>query len=146
MELIVKKFKELTVGELYEILKLRASVFVVEQRCLYQDIDDKDPKAFHVFLKDESGLAAYLRVLNQGDFLNEVSIGRVIAVKRRCGMGSKIVAAGIQTAVEKFGAEKILVAAQSYAKGFYERQGFLPVSEEFTEDGIPHLYMLYTCK
>lgn len=146
MELIVKKFKELTVGELYEILKLRASVFVVEQQCLYQDIDDKDPKAFHVFLKDESGLAAYLRVLNQGDFLNEVSIGRVIAVKRRCGMGSKIVAAGIQTAMEKFGAEKILVAAQSYAKGFYEQQGFLPVSEEFTEDGIPHLYMLYTCK
>lgn len=95
MELIVKSFEELTIEELYEILKIRTSVFVVEQNCPYQEVDNKDKQSFHVYLKDADGIQAYLRVVDKGVSFDEVSIGRVIAVKRRCGIGSRILAEGI---------------------------------------------------
>ena len=85
MELVIKHFDELSTHELYEILKLRVSVFIVEQNCPYQEIDDVDKKAYHVYLKDETGIQAYLRVLPKGVTFKEASVGRVIAVKRRCG-------------------------------------------------------------
>lgn len=89
MELFVKHFSELTAQELYEIYRLRVSVFVVEQKCCYQEVDDADKDAYHVWLRDEDGIEAYARVLPRGATFPEVSIGRVIAVKRRCGLGSK---------------------------------------------------------
>ena len=142
MELTVKKFSELTVFELFEIYKLRSAVFVVEQKCIYQDIDDADKMAYHVFLKDGDGIQAYLRVLSaEHSGHGHVMIGRVIAAKRGCGLGRRIVAEGIIVAREKFGGEKIIVAAQTYAKGFYERSGFVRSSDEFVEDGIPHVMM-----
>lgn len=141
-DLYVKHFQELTVDALYEILKLRVSVFVVEQNCPYMELDDLDQSAIHVYLKDESGIQAYLRVMDRSASRAYVSIGRVIAVKRRCGLGSRILREGISQAVERFGAKEIYLEAQTYAKEFYEKQGFQQISEEFLEDGIPHIKML----
>ena len=141
MELIVKHFDELTAHELYEILHIRSAVFVVEQECIYQDIDGKDIGAYHVYLRDEEGIKAYLRVMDRGVSFEDVSIGRVISLRRREGLGSELLRAGIEAAKEKFGAERITLEAQTYAREFYEKQGFVQVSEEFLEDGIPHIRM-----
>lgn len=143
METVVKKFDELIVEELYEILKLRAEVFVVEQNCVYQDIDDKDKGAWHVFLRDDDGLEAYLRVLDKGVAFDEASIGRVVTKKREQGFGKKVMEAGMKVAAEKLGADRIKIVAQSYAEGFYKKSGFVTVSEEFMYDGIPHVYMIW---
>lgn len=141
MEIIVKHFSQLSAEELFEIYKLRVSVFVVEQRCPYQDVDDADKAAYHVWLRDEDGIEAYARVLPQGAAFPSAAIGRVIAVKRRLGLGSKIVAAAIDVAASKFNADKITIEAQVYARGLYEKLGFRQSSDEFLEDGIPHIQM-----
>ena len=141
MELIVKHFSELSMNELYDIYKLRVAVFVVEQNCPYQEVDDADKVSYHIWLKDEDGIQANARVLPQGATFPDVSIGRVIAVKRRCGIGSQIVSAAIDVAKEKFNASKITIEAQVYARTLYERAGFHQTSEEFLEDGIPHIQM-----
>jgi len=144
MELIVRHFSELSREELFEIYRLRVSVFVVEQQCPYQEIDDADRLAYHVYLKDAEGIQAYLRVLPPKAVFDTAAIGRVIAVKRRCGLGTEIVAAGIKVAEEKFGAKTIKIEAQTYARGLYEKLGFVQTSEEFLEDGIPHIGMTWT--
>ena len=141
MEFILKKFTELTTGELFEIVKLRVSVFVVEQRCPYQEVDDFDKAALHLCAWENGKIVAYLRILPRGTAFDEVSLGRVISVKRRCGVGSRLVQEGIQAAKEKLGAKSIVLEAQTYARGLYEKQGFVQVSEEFLEDGIPHIKM-----
>lgn len=144
METVVKHFDELTTDELFSIYKLRVAVFVVEQNCPYQDIDEADKSAYHVYLKDEDGIAAYMRVLPRGVKFDEVSLGRVISVKRRCGLGSRLLDIGKRVAKEKFDADTIYVEAQTYAKPFYEKAGFVQSSDEFIEDGIPHIGMI--CK
>lgn len=141
MELICKHFTQLTRDELFQIYKLRVSVFIVEQQCAYPEIDDADQVAWHLWLQDGDGIAAYLRVLPPGATFDTASIGRVIAVKRRQGLGSRIVAAGVRTAQEQFGAQTITIEAQTYARALYERAGFVQTSEEFLEDGIPHIRM-----
>lgn len=141
MELIVKAYGELTRDELFEILKLRNAVFIVEQECPYQDIDETDREAYHIFLRDEEGIEAYLRVFRSEECPQEARIGRVIAVKRRCGLGSRILKEGIRLAQEKLRAATVGLEAQVYARGLYEEQGFVQVSEEFLEDGIPHIEM-----
>ena len=85
MEMVVKLFQDLSIYELYEIMKIRSSVFVVEQNCVYQDLDDKDKLAFHVFLKEDEGIQAYLRVLPKDISFEDVSIGRVLTIKRGQG-------------------------------------------------------------
>ena len=142
MELVVKHFKELSLEELYEILKVRAEVFVVEQTCIYQDLDEKDKGAYHLFLKDDKGIKAYLRVLDKGVSYEDASIGRVLTVDRGCGLGEKVVTEGIKVAREKFQAGRIRISAQLYAKGFYEKAGFKQVSDEYLEDGIVHIAMV----
>ena len=142
MQLYRKRFHELTTSELYELLKLRVSVFVVEQNCPYMELDDNDQQAIHIWLQNEGGVQAYLRVMDRGVENDNVSIGRVIAVKRRCGLGSRILAEGIRAARDYFQAEKIYLEAQVYAKGLYEKQGFRQISDEFLLDGIPHIKML----
>ncbi len=142
MELVVKRFEELSVGELYDILKIRVEVFVVEQQCIYQELDEKDKQSYHVFYKENGKIQAYLRVIDKGVSFDEVSIGRVISVKRRCGIGSKLLAQGIKVAKERMNATSIRIEAQTYARKLYEKQGFIQVSEEFLEDGIPHIEML----
>lgn len=141
MELVVKHFSQLSAEELFEIYKLRVSVFVVEQSCPYQEVDEADRAAYHVWLKDSQGIQAYARVLPPGAVFPTVAIGRVIAVKRRCGLGGRIVAAAVDTAREKFGGDKVTIEAQVYARALYEQAGFHQTSEEFLEDGIPHIQM-----
>ena len=141
MELIVKHFRELTADELYDILRLRVDVFVVEQNCPYPEIDGNDKDAYHVFLREDNAIKAYLRVLPPGVAFDTCALGRVIAAERRRGLGSRVVAAGIDTARKKYGARAITLEAQVYARGLYEKAGFRQTSEEFLEDGIPHIRM-----
>ena len=143
MELIVKHFDELTARELFDLYKLRVSVFVVEQNCPYQEVDDADRMSYHVWLRDENGIAACLRVIPAGVSFEDVSIGRVIAVRRRCGLGTRIVTEGLRVAQEKLGAQRVTIEAQTYARALYENLGFRRTSEEFLEDGIPHIRMLW---
>lgn len=146
MELKIKHFSELSAQELFAIYKLRVSVFVVEQNCTYQEVDDADEHAYHVWFEDEDGIEAYLRVVEPGVVFPECAIGRVIAVKRRCGLGTKIVSAGLRAAQERYGAEAVCIEAQTYARKLYEGLGFVQTSEEFLEDGIPHIGMLWQKK
>ena len=142
MEVHVKRFEELSAAQLYKILRLRVAVFVVEQCCLYQDLDDLDQDALHVWLEDENGVAAYLRVLDRGVESEHVSIGRVVTRDRRRGLGSVVLREGIRAARERLGADSIYLEAQAYARAFYERQGFRAFGEPFLLDGIPHCKML----
>ena len=142
MKLICKHFNDLTAKELYEILRLRVDVFVVEQKCSYSEVDGKDLDAWHLWFEDEDGIAGYLRLLAPGVSFKEASIGRVIAKKRRCGIGSKLMQAGIEKMKEIYGDTDIRIEAQVYAREFYETAGFVKVSEEFLDDGIPHIEML----
>ena len=141
MQFFAKHFSELTTRELFEIYKLRVAVFVVEQKCAYQEVDDIDSQAYHLWFEDDEGIQAYLRLIPAGVARQEVSLGRVIAVKRRCGLGTKIVAQGIRIAQEKLQAKEIVIEAQTYVRKMYESLGFVAESEEFLEDGIPHIRM-----
>ena len=142
MKLYVKKYQALTKAELYAILKVRLSVFVIEQNCPYPELDDKDQFAYHVFVKEDDQIVAYLRVIEKGISYEEVSIGRVLTINRSTGLGRVIMETGIKVAKEKYGVNKIRIEAQSYAKEFYAKFGFKQVSAEFLEDNIPHVEML----
>ena len=142
MELVIKSYGQLSADELYEILKARAEVFVVEQSCCYQDLDGRDKNAYHVFLRDENGIAAYLRVLEAGVQYDSVCIGRVITLRRGIGLGARIIEAGVGVAKEKLNADKIIIGAQCHAIGFYEKQGFKVISDEYLDEGIPHVKMI----
>lgn len=140
VELAAKYFKELTAEEVYEILKERSAVFVIEQKCIYQDIDSLDYEAMHVFYKRGRNIAAYLRIFRLEEDM--VQIGRVLTVERGVGLGARVLNEGIRIAKEEMGAKRIYIEAQSYAKKFYERAGFIQISEEFLEDNIPHIKMI----
>ena len=142
MEAVVKHFKELTIEELYGILQLRAEVFVVEQNCVYQDLDGVDKEAYHVYLKEGEEIVGSLRVIEKGKRLDEVSLGRVVSRYRKKGIGVKLMTIGFAVAKEKFGATRVKIGAQVQAKGFYESLGFRAVTGEYMEDGIPHIYMV----
>lgn len=142
MELVIKHFNELTAQELMEIYRARIAVFVVEQNCPYQDIDGMDPYAYHLWLKDEDGIQAYLRVLPQNTLYADASLGRVISMKRRCGLATRLLREGIALAREKFGATRLIIGAQTYACPVYEKVGFVRTDYEYIEDGIPHVRMV----
>ena len=142
MELFVRRFDELDIHDLYEIMKLRCDVFIVEQECHYEDIDGRDINAIHVYLKDNNEIVGYLRILDKGVVFKEVSIGRVIAKRRRVGIGSELLKAGLKAAKKYYNADKIKIEAQVYAKSFYERVGFKVCGAEFLEDCIPHVPMV----
>lgn len=143
MELHCKRFGELTLDELYELLRIRADVFVVEQDCVYQDMDYDDQKSIHLWLTESEKVVALCRVCPAGTHMQEVSIGRVITTERGKGYGRRIMLEGIRAAKECFGAQRIDIEAQEYAKGFYEQVGFRQSSETFMLDGIPHIRMTY---
>ena len=142
MKLFVRRYDELSPDELYAMVRLRVAVFVVEQHCPYQELDGRDQAAIHVWLQDKEGIAAYLRVMDRGVESGPVSIGRVIAARRRQGLGSRVMREGIRAARAHSHADSIYLEAQVYAKPFYEQLGFRQVSGEFPEDGIPHIQML----
>lgn len=139
MHIITKHFEELTVTELYEILKLRSAVFVVEQSCIYQDIDDTDKTSLHIFIKEENTLKAYLRIFSRTD--KQAQIGRVVSAERGKSYGLTVMKEGISAAKELLKKESVYIEAQVYAIPFYERLGFKITSDEFLEDGIPHIKM-----
>ncbi len=143
LKLHKKSFEELTTDELYDLLRIRSDVFVVEQNCVYQDLDNDDQKAIHLWLTDDGKTVALCRVCPAGTHMEKVSIGRVITTVRGKGYGKQIMLAGIETAKECFNASEIEIEAQEYAKGFYEMVGFRQSSDPFILDGIPHIRMIY---
>ena len=136
-----KSFQELTVDELYELLRVRSEVFMVEQDCVYQDMDGDDQKAIHLWLTLEGKIVALARVCPAGTHMQRISIGRVITTERGKGYGKQIMLYAIEAAKECFGAKQIDLEAQEYAKGFYESVGFKQSSDTFMLDGIPHVRM-----
>ena len=139
-----KTFHELTTEELYELLRVRSEVFVVEQNCVYQDLDGDDQKAIHLWLTEADKVVALARVCPAGTHMQEISIGRVITTERGKGYGKQIMLHAIDAANEHFGATIIDIEAQEYARGFYERVGFKQSSASFMLDGIPHIKMTWT--
>jgi ElaA protein len=144
-ELILHKkfFNELTLDELYDLLRIRSEVFVVEQDCVYQDLDYDDQPAVHLWLTEGDRIVALCRVCPAGTHMDEVSVGRVITTERGKGYGKRMMLEGIKAAREHFGARRIEIEAQEYARGFYELVGFRQSSEPFILDGIPHIKMTW---
>jgi|TARA_R110000737_G_C14499565_1_gene471732 ElaA protein len=144
MNITVKTFKELNSMELYSILQLRAEVFVVEQNCVYQDLDGKDQNALHVIGTKRDKIVAYTRVFKAGFYYDVASIGRVVVAQeeRRYGYGKVIMEASIQAVKEHLNEETIKISAQEYLKNFYYDLGFKEVGEGYLEDGIPHIAMI----
>jgi ElaA protein len=141
----IKSFEELSNMELYNILRLRAEVFIVEQNCPYLDLDGKDPSSFHLMgMNEKQELVAYARLLPAGLAFKEVSIGRVLSssAARGSGAGMELMQTAIQHIHKKFGEVPIRIGAQLYLKKFYERLGFVQVSEMYLEDDIEHVEML----
>ena len=142
--LIIRTFDKLSTAELYEILRLREAVFIVEQNCPYPEADGQDPEAVHLWYAGEDGrVAAYLRLYQKKDEPGTVQVGRVVtsAAARGTGLGGKILHEGVQYALETMHAERLYLEAQTYAIGFYQKEGFTVSSAEFLEDGIPHVQM-----
>lgn len=144
MEIEIKTFEELTKTELYDLLQLRNEVFVVEQDCVYQDVDGKDERALHILGMEEGKLVAYARCFERGDYFDEASIGRVLVREnyRKLGYGHEITKASIQAIKTKYKADKIKISAQTYLVIFYESHGFKTVGDRYLEDGIPHIAMV----
>lgn len=144
MEISVKTFDELTLYELYDMLQLRSKIFVVEQDCVYQDIDGKDVKGLHVIGKKENKIVAYTRCFPPGYYFEQAAIGRVVVDvnQRKFGYGNDIMAASKEAIKNSFDTEKIKLSAQTYLLKFYESHGFLQLGEGYLEDGIPHIAMI----
>ena len=142
----IKRFNELSTHELYVILQLRSEVFVVEQDCVYQDLDNKDLNAYHVLGVLDNEIVAYARIFKPGDYFLESSIGRIVVKKefRKFQYGYKLVENSIQFIENNLQQNTILISAQSYLTKFYNSLGFIRVGEEYLEDGIPHIKMLKT--
>lgn len=140
----IKHYDLLTKDELYQIMKLRNEVFVVEQTCVYQDIDGKDTDAYHLCCYDGDELVGYLRILDHGQSYNEISIGRVLVKEthRDKKIGKLIMNESIDYIKEVLNETVVRISAQAYLQKFYTSLGFEIVSEEYLEDEIPHIEML----
>jgi ElaA protein len=141
---VTKKFDELTPHELYTVLRLRTAVFVVEQQCIFQDMDDKDQFSYHLLGWQNDELAAYTRLVPPGTIYSEPSIGRVVTSPsaRGKGAGRALMLASIRETVRLFGNQPVRIGAQLYLQKFYSELGFLQVSDTYIEDGIPHIEMV----
>lgn len=141
MEIEVKTANQLTSLELIEIFQTRVAVFVVEQECPYQEVDEYDAVAWHVLLKDKGTLKGYARIIEKED---HITFGRVLVVKAFRGekLGKELVAAVIKEVKSRFPNNKIQISGQAYLKKFYQSFGFEIASDIYLEDGIPHLEMI----
>ncbi|MDR7211311.1 GNAT family N-acetyltransferase [Flavobacterium piscis] len=139
----IKLFEALTVNELYDLLKLRSEIFVVEQNCVYLDLDGKDKEALHLIGEYEGKIVAYSRLFDAGISFENASIGRVVvdAGYRDKKWGHNLMREAIEGIKLNFGKEKITIGAQLYLKKFYESHGFVQTSEMYLEDDIPHIEM-----
>lgn len=145
MDFTFKHFEDLTLDELYDILQLRAEIFAVEQNCVYNDLDGLDKNATHQFLKINGKIVAYSRLLKPGTRFPDYSIGRVVIdqKERGTGLGIKMMEEAKSYVLNEWKANKIKISAQKYLRRFYEDLGFVIVTEEYLEDGIPHYGMLF---
>ena len=144
MEVTIKQFGNLSLEELYQLLQLRSEVFVVEQNCLYQDIDGKDRNAFHALGMVKGQLVAYTRIFKPGDYFDYAAVGRVV-VKNSCrkyGYGKVIMLRSLEFIKEDLNALEVALSAQTYLKRFYWDLGFTETGGEYLEDGIPHIKMV----
>lgn len=141
----IKRLEELTIHELYEILRVRAEVFVVEQTCVYQDLDLKDQHAYHLFCEKDGEICAYLRILDRGVSYPEIAIGRVLTREnvRHQGLAREMMEKAITFIRDYLNEKAIRISAQEYLKKFYESLGFRAVSDVYLEDGIPHIEMVW---
>ena len=139
----IKRFNELSLDELYSLLKLRSHVFVVEQNCVYQDIDGKDQKALHLLGEYNEEIVAYARLFKSGDYFENASIGRVVIHPdaRDKKFGHEMMREAINGIETHFGEKQITISAQLYLKKFYESHNFIQTSEMYLEDDIPHIEM-----
>lgn len=139
----IKSFENLSVNELYDILRLRSEIFVVEQNCVYLDLDGKDKVALHLFGEFEGKIVAYSRLFKAGISFDNASIGRVVvdAKYRDRKWGHDLMREAIAAIKTHFGESKITIGAQLYLKKFYESHGFVQTSEMYLEDDIPHIEM-----
>ncbi len=139
----IKPFAELSAQEIYEVLRLRSEVFIVEQNCVYQDIDNKDQKALHVLGYHDGELAAYCRLFDAGNYFEKASIGRVIVSPkyRENKWGHDLMREAIAGVKKYFDKTQITISAQMYLQKFYESHGFVKTSEMYLEDDIPHIEM-----
>lgn len=144
LEWKIKPFEELSLIELYNLLQLRSEVFVVEQNCVYLDIDGKDKKALHLIGVFNDEIVAHARLLDIGVSFDTTSIGRVVVSPkyRDKKWGHELMRHAILGIETHFGQTKITIGAQLYLKKFYENHGFVPISDMYLEDGIPHIDML----
>jgi len=140
----LKKFKELAVEELYDILRLRSEVFVVEQNCVFLDMDNRDHESYHLQGRAEGNLIAYVRILPPGLAYDNPSIGRVVTSPsyRGRGAGIELMKTAIEKTYQLFGTHDIMIGAQLYLKQFYENLGFSKCSEIYLEDDIQHIKMV----
>ncbi|MBQ8849001.1 MAG: GNAT family N-acetyltransferase [Clostridia bacterium] len=139
MELKIKFFEELTTRELYEILRARSEIFLLEQRIVCQDLDRVDYDALHCFLWEGDEVLACLRAYRTEE--NTVKIGRVLSITHGKGLGSRLMRAALPEIKGKFGCDTVTVNAQTHAEGFYKSFGFVTTSDEFLEEGVPHVAM-----
>jgi ElaA protein len=148
MRLEIKPFSALNIQELYALLRLRSEIFVLEQQCIYLDLDGKDTEALHVLGWKGSELCGYCRVFRPGDYFEEASIGRVAVSSefRGNGYGARLMEFTIQAIQKEIGDCPIAISAQAYLQRFYEELGFKPEGELYKEDGIPHIRMVFTAK
>lgn len=139
-----KAFDELTVDELYNIIQLRVDIFVVEQNCPYSELDGKDKHCLHIYATSGQQTIAYARIVPPGLSYSQISIGRVAIHKnyRKEGLGKALIRHTIEKIEEEFGAQDIQIGAQCYLKNFYQSFGFNSVSDDYIEDGIPHVNMI----
>lgn len=140
-----KAFKDLTVDEFFEIIQLRTEIFVVEQNCPYQEVDEKDRKSFHLFGKTSNGqIIAVSRILPPGVSYQEISIGRVALKKEARGKGiaDEMMKETFKFIESRFGKQAVRISAQHYLLNFYNKHGFTPIGEIYLEDNIPHVEML----
>lgn len=140
----LKKFNQLSLSELYQILQLRSEIFVVEQVCVYQDIDGKDEKALHVFGKKQGKIVAYARCFAPGIYFEEAAIGRVLVDEneRKFGYGHQLMKASVKALEDQYQTKKLKLSAQQYLIKFYNTHGFETEGEGYLEDGIPHIAMV----
>lgn len=141
MDFIAKRFEELTTKELYEILKSRAEIFIMEQRIQYQDMDNLDYDSLHCFFVEDQKVTAYLRAFYQDRENTVIKIGRVLTLKHAKGIGRDLMLQSIKAIKENMKCAKIRINAQKHAIGFYEKFGFQAVSNEFLEEVIVHVTM-----
>jgi ElaA protein len=141
-----KKFEELSTFELYNIIQVREEVFIVEQKLSYVDCDDYDQKAWHLMGYENGKLVAYLRAFAPGTKYPEAAFGRVLTTKegRGKGAGKELTATGLRKIQETFGNHPVKISAQKYLEKFYADFGFKSISEDYLEEGIPHVSMLLT--